>query len=85
MINDLLRNAEDIPAPEKEEIIAVCSRNSYKEIFDWALSRCWVKQRYQLAIELLEKAFQLAKLKGDAFYANKALNELEIRRKKAPL
>mgnify|MGYP001573502303 CR=1 FL=1 len=82
MINDLVHNTAGISDLEKEEIISACARDNHKEIFDLALSRHWIKQRYNLANELLEKTLQLAKLKGDVFYANKALNELEIRQKK---
>lgn len=85
MINDIVRNTAGIPDLEKEEIISICSRDNCKDIYDLALSVRWRKQHYDLANELLEKTLQLAKLKGDVFYANKALNELEIRQKKVYL
>lgn len=85
MINDIVHNTAGISGSEKEEIISAYAWDNYKEIFDLALSRHWVKQRYNLANELLEKTVQLAKLNGDLFYANRALNELEIRQMKVCL
>ncbi len=84
MINDLVHNTAGISDFEKGEIVAICAHDNCKDIFDLALGH-WRKQNYDLANELLEKALQLAKFKGDTFYANKALNELEIRQKKAYL
>lgn len=69
----------DIPDLENEKIVNACSKNNCKDIYNLALSY-QEQQRHEIGIGLFEKTMRVAKLTGDVFYLNKALNEIEITR-----
>lgn len=57
---------------------------SYKDIYESALKE-WEKKNCDKSIGLLEESVRLAEISNDTFFANKALNEIEIKKKKTGL
>lgn len=56
-------------------------KQDYRVIYDSALFS-WKKQEYAESLELFQQTKLLADSAGDVFYANRALNEIEIRQKR---
>ena len=60
------------------------STDNYINIYESALEE-WGKQSFDRSIELFGESLKAAQTKGDKFFANKALNEIEIRQEKTYL
>lgn len=80
-ITEIVNNASDVPDIEKNEIITTCSQNNYGNIYNLAM-RYWKKQLHDISIQIFKELMRLAEAEGNTFYANKALNEIEIRQNK---
>ncbi len=57
---------------------------SYRDIYETALKE-WGSRDFDRSIASLEECRRLAEEKGDLFFANKALNEIEVKQKKVYL